>query len=203
MSGIEAFSTVASAYEDWFASPLGAFVDQAEQQALTLALPQDKVNAMLEVGAGTGHIARLLTQYAQQVVAVEPSPAMRAEGQRRLTDLPVQWQAARAEQLPFPDAQFDGVVLFTTLEFVEHPQAALQEALRVVRPGGWLIVGLLQALSAWAAFYRYKGDRGCHALGCRSVLYARGSRVLGRFSGRAGGISGVFSPKGQGSLCRC
>ena len=31
---------------------------------------------------------------------------MRAEGQRRLTDLPVQWQAARAEQLPFPDAQF-------------------------------------------------------------------------------------------------
>ena len=31
MSGIEAFSTVASAYEDWFASPLGAFVDQAEQ----------------------------------------------------------------------------------------------------------------------------------------------------------------------------
>lgn len=160
MSGIEAFSTVASAYEDWFASPLGAFVDQAEQQALTLALPQDKVNAMLEVGAGTGHIARLLTQYAHQVVAVEPSPAMRAEGQRRLTDLPVQWQAARAEQLPFPDAQFDGVVLFTTLEFVEHPQAALQEALRVVRPGGWLIVGLLQALSAWAAFYRYKGDRG-------------------------------------------
>ena len=56
--------------EDWFASPLGAFVDQAEQTGADLGhLPrQDKVNAMLEVGAGHGAIARLLTQYAQQVV---------------------------------------------------------------------------------------------------------------------------------------
>ncbi len=157
---MDPFKAVAATYENWFDTPLGSFVDQRELQALTTVLPEKKVNTVLEIGAGTGHIARLLTHYAQHVIAVEPSTAMRSEGQSGLTDLPVHWEDACAEQLPYADAQFEGAVIFTTLEFVEDPEQSLQEALRVVRPGGWVIVGYLPALSPWVALYRHKADQG-------------------------------------------
>jgi ubiquinone/menaquinone biosynthesis C-methylase UbiE len=164
MQGIDAFATIAPTYEAWFDSPLGAFVDRHEQEALARILPEGEAHAILEIGAGTGHITRWLTRYAHQVTAVEPSSAMRAEGQRRLADLISQgiihWDDATAEKLPCPDNQFDSAVLFTTLEFVEQPATALQETRRVVRPEGWIVVGMLPALSAWAALYRHKADRG-------------------------------------------
>jgi ubiquinone/menaquinone biosynthesis C-methylase UbiE len=78
----------------------------------------------------------------------------------RTAGLPIRWCGARAECLPFPDARFDGAVLFTTLEFVQDPSRALQEALRVVRAGGWVAVGFLSALSPWVAAYRYRADQG-------------------------------------------
>ena len=90
--------------------------------------------------------------------------------------------------------------MFTTLEFVEHPQAALQEALRVVRPGGWLIVGLLQALSAWAAFYRYKGDRGAMPWAAARFYTPEEVESWVGFPAEQVESAVVFSPKGQGSL---
>jgi ubiquinone/menaquinone biosynthesis C-methylase UbiE len=160
MNRIDAFTSVALTYEDWFDSPLGAFVDACELQALSSLLRGLSANSIIEIGAGTGHVARFLSQYAKEVTALEPSAAMRAEGRRRTTDIPIHWVEARAEHLPYPDAHFDGAVLFTTLEFVDRPAQALQEALRVVRSEGWAIVGFLHALSPWTALYRYKGDRG-------------------------------------------
>jgi ubiquinone/menaquinone biosynthesis C-methylase UbiE len=158
--GIEAFASMASTYEAWFASPLGRFVDHQEKRALTRILPGVEGEPILDIGAGTGHIATWLAERGHQVMAVEPSPAMRHEGVRRTAGLPIHWYGARAEHLPFPEASFHGAVLFTTLEFVRHPARALREALRVVRPGGWVAVGFLHALSAWVALYRYQADRG-------------------------------------------
>ncbi len=158
--GMDAFSSVASSYEAWFASPLGAFVDHCERRAVECMLRDVESGSIVEVGAGTGHVARLLTCHGSKVTAVEPSSAMREEGRRRTAGLPIRWIDARAEALPFSDSCFDGAVFFTTLEFVHQPAGALREALRVVRPEGWVIVGFLHALSAWAARYRYHANRG-------------------------------------------
>jgi ubiquinone/menaquinone biosynthesis C-methylase UbiE len=158
--GIDAFNSVASSYEAWFESPLGSFVDAYELQALASLLSNVNADSIIEIGAGTGHIARFLSQYAREVTAIEPSVAMRAEGIQRTSDLLIHWIDARAEHLPYPDAHFDGAVLVTTIEFVDQPAHALHEALRVVRPDGWVIVGFLNALSAWTALYRYNADRG-------------------------------------------
>jgi ubiquinone/menaquinone biosynthesis C-methylase UbiE len=160
MKGIDAFNSVASTYEAWFDSPLGAFVDACELQALASLICDVNADSIIEIGAGTGHVARFLSQYAREVTAIEPSAAMRAEGIQRTSGIPIHWIDARAEHLPYPDAHFDGAVLFATLEFVDRPAQALHEALRVVRPAGWVIVGFLHALSAWTALYRYKADRG-------------------------------------------
>jgi ubiquinone/menaquinone biosynthesis C-methylase UbiE len=159
-TGIEAFTAAASAYEAWFASPLGTFIDELEKQALARILQDVGGASVLEIGAGTGHMSTWLTGRGYRVLAVEPSAAMREEGRRQTDGLPIRWCGARAENLPFDAASFDGALLFTTLEFVHDPVRALQEAMRVIRLGGWVIVGFLHALSPWAALYRHRADRG-------------------------------------------
>jgi ubiquinone/menaquinone biosynthesis C-methylase UbiE len=79
---------------------------------------------------------------------------LRTEGQD------VEWIRAVAEALPIAAGALDAAVLFTTIEFVDEPGAALAEAQRVLRPGGLLVVGFLDALSPWAARYRREADRG-------------------------------------------
>jgi ubiquinone/menaquinone biosynthesis C-methylase UbiE len=159
-NGIDAFADVAATYEDWFATPLGSFVDRREREALLSILDDVEATSILEVGAGTGHIARTLARPDRRVTAVEPCAPMRREGVRRTGAMPIDWHDGRAEDLPFPDAGFDGALFFTTLEFVARPADALREALRVVRPAGWLVVGFLHACSAWTAAYRRLADGG-------------------------------------------
>jgi ubiquinone/menaquinone biosynthesis C-methylase UbiE len=159
-SGVEAFTAAASSYEAWFASPLGAFIDDLEKQTLARILQDVDSAFVLDIGAGTGHISTWLARRDCQVIAVEPSPAMRASGRRQTDDLPICWCDARAEALPFDHASVDGALLFTTLEFVHDPVRTLHEAMRVVRPQGWVVVGFLHALSPWAALYRHRGDQG-------------------------------------------
>lgn len=159
-TGVEAFTTAASRYEAWFASPLGAFIDELEKQALARILEGVGGASILEIGAGTGHMSAWLTGRGYQITAVEPSAAMRAEGRRQTEGLPIHWCDARAEKLPFDPSSFDGALLFTTLEFVHGPEHALHEAMRVIQPGGWVVVGFLHALSPWAALYRHRADRG-------------------------------------------
>lgn len=158
--GIAAFAAAASTYEAWFTSPLRAFVDQHQGEALAGLLHGTPPGMVLDIGAGTGHNAVRLAHWGYHVTAVEPSPAMRRAGQRHTRALAIPWCAARAEALPFCSASVDGVVFFTTLEFVQDPGQALHEARRVVRRGGWLAVGFLHAYSPWAAFYRTRADQG-------------------------------------------
>lgn len=158
--GIAAFATAASTYEAWFTSPLGSWVDQQQGEALARLLHAVPQGVVLDIGAGTGHSAARLARWGHCVMAVEPSPAMRHEGQRHTATLQVHWCAGRAETLPFRTASCDGAVFFTTLEFVQQPILALHEARRVVRGGGWIAVGFLHAFSPWTAGYRHRAVHG-------------------------------------------
>jgi ubiquinone/menaquinone biosynthesis C-methylase UbiE len=156
--GDNPFDEIADEYEAWYASPLGSFVVAEEQEALLEAVAGAS-GSLLEVGAGTGWWSRILARHGFIITALEPSSAMRRVGSAHDVR-PIAWVAGTAEDLPAADGAFDVVLLMTVLEFLSEPAGALREAWRVVRPGGSLVVGHLDALSPWAALYRRLGDRG-------------------------------------------
>ena len=98
---------------------------------------------LLDVGAGTGRTARALlpaSDFDGLLVCLEPSRRMLALG-RRLTAHPaVAWARGWALPLPFPSGAFDFVVSLEMLEFTPNPRRTVQELVRVLRPGGWLLI---------------------------------------------------------------
>ncbi|WP_432486807.1 class I SAM-dependent methyltransferase [Kineococcus sp. SYSU DK018] len=105
--------------------------------ALDWVLPPG-ARRVLDLGAGTGKLTRLLVARGLEVVAVEPTPGMREQFAAVLPDVEV--LDGTAEDVPLPDDSVDAVVMAQAWHWVD-PERAAPEVARVLRPGGWL--GLL------------------------------------------------------------
>jgi SAM-dependent methyltransferase len=102
---------------------------------------------ILEVGCGSGVLCRqvaLCVAPGGKVTGVDISPEFlriaRGYAANAGLSAPVQWGAGGAEVLPFQDASFDRVFAVRLLLHVSDPGAVLNELVRVVRPGGRVIV---------------------------------------------------------------
>jgi ubiquinone/menaquinone biosynthesis C-methylase UbiE len=92
---------------------------------------------VVDVGAGIGRFAvHLADWFSARVVAVEPAAAMRAQAQPRER---VSWMAARAEQLAVRHGVADLVWISDAVHYLDLYCAA-QEACRVLKPGGRVVV---------------------------------------------------------------
>ena len=120
------FGDVASEYDRYRPGPALAAVDWI--------LPT-RVGTAVDLGAGTGALARLLVDRADHVVAVEPDDRMRAVLAESVPGVEV--LAGRGEAIPLPDASADAVVASTSWHWME-PVPALREVARVLVPGGTL-----------------------------------------------------------------
>jgi SAM-dependent methyltransferase len=90
---------------------------------------------VLDVGAGTGQLTRLLVEWGADVTAVEPDDRMRdALGQGAPTATIL---AGTAERLPVDDGSQDAVLAHAAWHWFD-PKRAVAEAARVLRPGGRL-----------------------------------------------------------------
>jgi ubiquinone/menaquinone biosynthesis C-methylase UbiE len=89
----------------------------------------------VEIGVGTGRFASALGI----LDGVEPSKAMR----RLAAGRGVKVIDAVAEALPYADESFDFAVMVTTICFLDDVKAALEEARRILKPGGAVVIGLL------------------------------------------------------------
>jgi ubiquinone/menaquinone biosynthesis C-methylase UbiE len=112
---------------------------------LAAALAAVETPLVLDVAAGTGRVARaLLRQVAfdGRVVQADLAARMLAEGQRVCAAWPgrLDWARAPAARLPFAAGTFDAVTCLEALEFLPDARAALAECVRVLRPGGVLLV---------------------------------------------------------------
>ena len=100
---------------------------------------------VLDVATGTGRLPRALLRqpaFDGRVIGLDLSRRMLRQAVRRTAQfadrLTFLWQDAR--QLPFDDDTFDGVTCLEALEFTPDPRAVLAELVRVLRPGGVLLV---------------------------------------------------------------
>jgi phosphatidylethanolamine/phosphatidyl-N-methylethanolamine N-methyltransferase len=126
---------------------------------------------VLDVGVGTG-IALVQYSVRNRIVGIDLSGPMLHRAKARIERHPLPNVEALvimdAERLGFADASFDVVVAQFVITTVPHPEAALDEFARVVKPGGEIIlVNHLGAEAGWrlaferrcAPFVRYLGWR--------------------------------------------
>ena len=108
-----------------------------KMRAIHRIAPDAPMREILEVGGGRSGLTSMLYPHAQVVnLDLDPSYA-----ESDLNCLPnVRFVAGDARKMPFANASFDMVTMFDLLEHIEEDHVAAAESLRVLRPGGWLLV---------------------------------------------------------------
>lgn len=141
---IRIFAELAAEYDEWFDRHRLAY--ESELQALKKCVPP--VGQGLEIGVGSGRFALPLGVG----VGVDPAGTLaRMARNRGLTVL-----RASAEALPFKTQVYDFVLLVTVLCFLPDPPGALKEATRVLKPGGRIIIGMIDRDSPLGQVYQAK-----------------------------------------------
>ncbi len=152
ISGSLSFDRVAHIYDQTRGYPPAVAREIA--RALMAYGPFTPRSAVLEIGVGTGRIALPLLEAGVNITGVDISAGMvarlRAKYDAAVAATPTgsarAWGALHVEladmtALPFADATFDGVVAVHVLHLVPAWLRAFDEALRVIRPGGALLIG--------------------------------------------------------------
>ncbi len=144
------FDSLAESYDAWFEEDgkrIFAIEVRAFQEVLIL-LPKP----WLEVGVGSGRFARALGIET----GIDPSAKLLEMAKRRGITV----FQAKGEEKFFGQGIFGTVFLIVTLCFVDSPLAVLQEAHRILKPEGKIVLGLVLRESPWGQFYLAKKREG-------------------------------------------
>jgi len=120
------FGLIADEYDRLRSGPSPAALDW---------LVPEEATEVLEIGAGTGILTRLLAERVDHLVAVEPDDRMRAVLAR--ADGRVKVLAGQAEEIPVGASSVDVVIAQSAWHWVDEARA-IPEVARVLRPGGRL-----------------------------------------------------------------
>ena len=95
---------------------------------------------LIDVGCGTGDIAKLFLDYTKKddnVTCVDPNYKMIEKGKKKLSKFPkINWMKASAEKLPNEKSCFDFYTISFGLRNTKDLNKAIKEAYRVLKPGG-------------------------------------------------------------------
>jgi ubiquinone/menaquinone biosynthesis C-methylase UbiE len=194
VGGVEAFDSQAYEYDRWFDTEKGKVLFEDEVEAVKL-LMSGLEKPFLEVGVGTGRFAQALGIK----FGVDPSMAMLELAAQK----GVAVKQGKAESLPCGDNHFGGVFLLFTLCFLDDPEMALNEARRVLRPGGSLLICFINRSSSWGKLYEKKGAEG-HPVYKYARFYDAGQveELLGKAGLKPEAYSSTLSQEPSVSPCR-
>jgi len=104
-------------------------------------LPARRPLVGVDLGSGTGRFTPALAEaFGGPVYGVEPADGMRQAAEAGSRHAQVSYLAGRAEAIPLPDATADFVLMFLSWHHVADKPAAAREIVRVLKPGGRLIL---------------------------------------------------------------
>jgi ubiquinone/menaquinone biosynthesis C-methylase UbiE len=135
-------------YWDWRSRSFGYDKDKSIiiantwEAVLKELLPQPAGRRALDVGTGMGQFAFYLARAGFRVTGIDLSGEMIASAKRHAAEhrLPANFITGDAESLDFEDDSFDVLVSRNLLWTLPHPEKALKEWRRVVKPGGRLVI---------------------------------------------------------------
>lgn len=117
-----------------WASPAGRLRCERRAERIIESARLNGDSVVLELGCGTGVFTRYFASKVSRLVAIDISPVLLEQARRRLNGR-VHLCLEDAEALSFEDGMFDAVIGSSVLHHVEI-RPALQEAYRVLKPGG-------------------------------------------------------------------
>jgi len=135
MSDIEKFAR-------FYDSPFGKHILEIEAEYVFNELKE--CNKILDIGCGIGSFEQKLDEL--NITGLDISEEMLTEAKRRSDKYFV---LGNAENINFEDSSFDGVFYITTLEFITNYKRTIQEAWRVIRTDGKLLVIMLNPQSEY------------------------------------------------------
>lgn len=165
---------------------LGRFYRARLRQALSLLSPP--YGTILELGYGSGLLIPSLAGIGREVIGIDREADPREVG-RALKKLGVAARLLRgdARDTGLKAESVDLVAAISILEHIPDPRPVLEEAARVLKPGGELLVGMPRVGKAMTRLFRCVGwDQAdnCHVTAHRTVLKAAAGIFRLRASGR-------------------
>ena len=133
----------ASHFDEDFGHSIGGPAERAAwDRILDLVIPSSGPLDAFDAGCGTGFLSLEMAARGHRVTGVDFAPAMLAEARRKavVQGLAVRFEEGDAEQLPFAAHSFDLAISRHVLWTLPHPEAAIDEWIRVLRPGGRLAI---------------------------------------------------------------
>ncbi len=147
MPGVEIFNQYPDDYEKWFERNEAVFLSEL---GLIKSFIPEGLNG-IEIGSGSGRFALPLGIK----MGIEPSEEMvKLSLKKGLKVI-----RAYAENIPLPDNAFDFASLITTICFLDDPAHALKEACRIIKPGGFILIGFVPLESKIGRFYFENKDK--------------------------------------------
>lgn len=136
--------------EDWDGLRSGYFGEEVRAAALAKAYLRPEMT-VADIGAGTGFMAAGLAPLVRQLHVIDGSAAMLDVARRNLTEFDnVMYHGADGLALPLPDGSLDVAFANMYLHHCSDPLAAIREMVRVLRPGGRLVLTDMDAHNyAW------------------------------------------------------
>ncbi|CDN54461.1 Transcriptional regulator, ArsR family [Neorhizobium galegae bv. officinalis bv. officinalis str. HAMBI 1141] len=117
--------------------------DAAVESALLKLIGTTPVDALLDLGTGTGWILQLLSNIYRRAVGIDASRDMLSVARSNLDRAGIVKASVRHGDilnLPLEGQDFDLITVHQVLHFLDQPELAIAEAARVLRPGGRLLI---------------------------------------------------------------
>ena len=130
------FDIFTDEYENWFKE--NELIFQSELLALKQVIPVEEKG--IEIGIGSGIFAEMLNIK----FGIDPSEKMLNYATQRKLSV----EKGFAENLPYPDKSFDFAAFITSICFVDNPKKAIQEAHRIIKDKGDLIIAFIDKESS-------------------------------------------------------